>query len=332
MKKDDIKSCIVTFEPDAHMKTRIKANIKPAKKRGVFKPLVSAVTAVALFVCIGFGVNHTSDKEISDVTQSNTNLSEQVKNSLDFSIVAYAADDDGETSEGVLLSEENINIINDAKIILSQIKSLNGGYEYSADGKICFDITADNMKRVTVKTADGSLYYNDEQLKQHLIRNGEYYKAIIPLTFEHNEYVLSFDEDEFINDRECFEQFITEYDVSAYLEGVDFDKCGVEYDDSSENPCFKLYEFELLNSFWKHHIDEISVDIYDDAAGVKDMRYYPDSLLSTLNDKTNDSVLKTPFDSVYITVEFDNGETVTKKIDVSFNQNEMTLQLAIVKV
>lgn len=336
MKKEDIKSCIDEIKADAYMKTRIKANIKPAKKRSFAKPLISAVTAFALLIGIGLGVNQVYDEKSPDITPSNTYSTN--KGLLDFSIVAYAASDTGETGEAVLLSEDNINIINDAKVILSQIKSIDGGYVYAIDGKCAFDISAENMKRVTVKTDGGTLYYNDEQLKQHLIKNGEYYKAVIPLTAEQNEYVLSLDEAQFINDRERFEQFATEYDVSQYLEGVDIDKCGVEYDAYSETPCFKLYEFEFLNSFWKHHIDEISVDIYNSAAGVKDMRYYPDSFVERMN---NSAVIvlspSEPVDSIYITVEFENGESVTKRIDVYFGDGAESqiegesLQLKIVK-
>ncbi|MDE5983960.1 MAG: hypothetical protein K2H13_01725 [Eubacterium sp.] len=322
MKKEDIKRCIDEFEPDPYMKTRIKANIKPSKKRNFIKPLVSAVTAFALLIGIGVGVNQVYDEKSPDITPSNTYSTSEGKGLLDFSIVAYAASDTGETGEGVLLSEENINIINDAKIVLSQHKCVDSGYSYSVDGKCAFDISAENMKRVTVKTDGGTLYYNDEQLMQHLIRNEEYYKAIIPLSTEQNEYVLSLNEEQFINDRERFERFIKEYDASQYLEGVDFDECGVEYDDNSENPSFKLYEFELLNSFWKHHIDEINVDIYNSAAGVKDMQYYPDSFVKQLNDSavTSLSAYPYPVDSIYITVEFESGESVTKRIDVYFGK------------
>lgn len=337
MKKDDIKSCIDEFVPDAHMKTRIKAKIKPSKKRSFAKPLISTVTVFALIIGIGVSVNQMYNEKSPDITPSNIYSVADGNGLLDFSIVAYAASDTGETGEGVLLSEDNINIINDAKIILSQIKSVDGGYVYAIDGKCAFDISAENMKRVTVKSDGGSLYYNDEQLKQHLIGTGEYYKAVIPLTAEQNEYVLSFDETQFINDRERFEQFAMEYDLSQYLEGIDFDKCGVEYDADIKNPCFKLYEFVLLNSFWKHHISEISVDVYNSAEGVKNMRYYPDSFVKQLNDSSAIDWSAYPVDSIYITVEFENGESVTKRIDVYFGDGDESqieggaLQLKIVK-
>lgn len=342
MKKDDIKRCINDFEPDLYMKTRISANISQNKrhKKSFFKPALSLVMAVLLIAGFNFGINNFNQKHI--VSENNSTVQDDKTsftnlNSLDFAITAYAADDNGKTGTDVMLSDKNINFINDLKVIQDVIKSIPARYVYTVSGKCGFDIKADNMKKVTVKTDNGSLYYYNDQLKNHLIEENEYYAAIIPLTQEQNEPLKDLKRDEWFSERDTFEEFMKNNDVSAYLQGVDFNECGVEYDNSGDTPCYKLYPFEKENSFWIHHTDEISIDIYNKKDGVADLEYHPDKADGYFRNSKSDTAdapapafASAPKDIIYITVEFENGKSVTKKLSTSFNA-EGIMQIEFIK-
>lgn len=174
MKKEYIE-LFEGIEPDE--KINNKALDKAANNSKIpFSPkkFIAFAAVFALILSVGFGVYRSSSVNVvnDDGTSQQT-----AQSSLDFSIVAYAKE-----------NENGVNVISDDDVTLTNIKiTLNeeaDGYSISAESSDDgLSVRSDeDIETVIFECENGSFTYIDRPLRNYLISQNKYYSAVIPIT------------------------------------------------------------------------------------------------------------------------------------------------------
>ena len=174
MKKEYIE-LFEGIEPDEKIKN--KALDKAANNSKIpFSPkkFIAVAAAFALILSVGFGVYRSSS--VNAVNDDGTSQ-QTAQSSLDFSIVAYAKE-----------NENGVNVIGDDDVTLTNIKiTLNeeaDGYSISAESSDDgLSVRSDEyIETVIFECENGSFTYIDRPLRNYLISQNKYYSAVIPIT------------------------------------------------------------------------------------------------------------------------------------------------------
>lgn len=174
MKKEYIE-LFEGIEPDEKIKNKVLDKASNNSKIPFSpKKFIAFAAVFALILSVGFGVYRSSSVNavIDDGTSQQT-----AQSSLDFSIVAYAKE-----------NENGVNVISDDDVTLTNIKiTLNeeaDGYSISAESSDDgLSVRSDeDIETVIFECENGSFSYIDRPLRNYLISQNKYYSAVIPIT------------------------------------------------------------------------------------------------------------------------------------------------------
>lgn len=312
--KNDIKNAIDDIQPDIYMKTRLKAKVGDYKRPNslaVLKRAGAGVLALAVF-CASLGTYSALNKNNDDGT-------------ADFTIIAYAADENNGKVE-TPLTEDKITLPN---VRLEKDESDGNGIQQCSGG---FIVDAENIDTITIKSEHGEFLYWDTAKQDYDERvKGVINFIKIPLTDEeYADYKENFYSGIYYNrekDSEFAKKILDSKDCKKYfgknsmnLKLYDFDVVSKDKSTDGINQLI-LQNVDLLYDRYYHHTDEAECVIkqYDSKEKVE-IGYLNNDVLDYFNDdKLN--VSDTPNDTITITVKFDDGQKVTKRLNISFNSD-----------
>lgn len=325
--KNMVKSAIEEIRPDPYMKTRLSANVieQTAPKKAYLWKRTAAALLVFVLVLGGAGgfYQHYNHNNIMNTLPPTTN------NSIsDFAIIAYASDDTDQKTT-VELSENNISLI-DMKIKV--YKDFDGVWTFESSSTAGFEINADNLKSVTFKSEMGNFSYYDAPLRIYQEKTGEYYAAKIPLTDEENEEYQNQLNTEGIGRNyqlEFLTRILNSRDCSQYFSGdiAELDKYSIIYSDKEDmdnlNQLCLVDMAKIRKELMVKNQKEFTAKTYSDDDTISWVYYNPDEIGNYLIENPQTKFSELPADNIYITVKFKSGESVTKQLKVTFNDDGM---------
>lgn len=315
--KKEYRELFSEITPDEELLDSVLYNAGKKKTPVVWKRAGAAILAVAILLGGGYFVsNQRNDKILTSEEGSASDTS------LNFSVIAYAAGND--KSDKKTLSENDITLM-DYKI---SVEKDDDGYAVNGSSETGFSINADDVSEVTFSCKGGSFNYADEPLEKYMQEQGEYYTVIIPITDEENEEYLRLCRENggWYSEREYFKMLTDKNDYSKYFKGksTNLDEYSVYYSDKedymNENQFLLIEKSEALN-YWIHDTKEFTAKVYSDDDVIQDVTYHPDKATDRLLDHPDTPYNELPSDEITVTVKFKSGQSVTKKLSVSFNKD-----------
>ena len=289
------------------------------KKKSSFMPrrIAAAVLAMAVLVVGGgFGINQLKAPDL--ISENETTSGDALSAPL-FTITAYAGDN--ENAEIKTLSEDEITLM-DYKIQLK--KDSDGYYVKGHSDSMGFQINAEDIKQVTFSSENGKFDYLDTPFIKYKKSIGEYYDVRLPITKdeakEYNDTIESGNayagyKHDFVSNimksRDCSEYF---GDKSTDLELYSFDYSG---EDGVDEFVFRNKE-KSIKLYMQFNSNEIVAKTYPGIEWLGDFDYNPDGAEDYLINNPETPFDELPTDVITIKVEFNNGQTVTKKLLSSF--------------
>lgn len=317
--KNEYKKIFNEITPDEKLLDSVLDKATEKRTPVIWKKAGAVFLAMAILLSGGgyFALNQSNNNLIT------TNESSVSGTPLNFSIIAYAADK--ENSDKIVLNENDITLM-DYKI---SIEKEANGYAVSGSSETGFSIDAKDVSEVTFSCKGGTFDYIDGPLQKCLQDQGAYFSIIIPITDEENEEYLRLcqeSESGYYPERKYFKALMEKNDYSEYFKGksTNLDKYSIYYSDKedymNENQFLLLEDSDAL-SYWIHDTKEFTAKTYSDGDVISDVTYFPDEATSYLLSHPETPYNELPSDEITITVKFKSGQSITKKLNVSFNKD-----------
>lgn len=322
--KKEYKELFDNIKPDSELMYDTFNKADEKKKSPAFMPrrIVAAALAIAVLVVGGgFGINQLKAPDFISENDTTITGGDTLSAPL-FTITAYAGDN--ENAEIKTLSEDEITLM-DYKI---QLKKDSDGYYIKGHSEgMGFQINADDIKQVTFSSENGKFDYLDTPFIEYKESIGEYYDVRLPITKEeakeYNDTIESGKaypgyKHDFVSNimksRDCSEYF---GDKSTDLELYSFD-----YSDMYGADEFVFRNREKSQKLYmQFNKKEIIAKTYPNIEGIGEISYNPDGATDYLINHPETSFDKLPTDKITIKVEFNSGQTVTKKLLSSFTDD-----------
>lgn len=330
--KQEYKDLYSKITPDEKLLDDVLERAKKKSAPGIWKKAAAVCLAFAL---IAGGAGYYGLNNNNAVKEKKSTVSESDDN---FSIIAYAKE--GGENSIITLSEDDITLT-DCKIEIKNDTANNDPNEYylSSSSETGFAIHSTDVASVDFECEKGSFSYFDGPLQQYMEQNNEYYAVIIPLTEEEGkEYVEQTEKygagrkynadflSNIMRSRDCSEYFgDNSTDLSLYAIDYSYD------DDTGQSVpnAFLLRNIEKTSKLIINHSQSFTAKTYSDGDTIGNVYYYPEQA-SCLLDQPEISYDKIPADEITISVKFKSGQSITKKLNVSFNKDGY-MQLEYIK-
>lgn len=330
--KKEYKDIFDKIVPDENLKNKVLEKVDN-KRNYTFKPkkIIAVAAAFVLIVVCGFGVYSAS---YSNYINNQTTTSNASNSALDFSIIAYAKDND-------------VNVVSNYDVTLTNIKFTNISDNGSEGYKISTESnneglsvrSDDDIDTVTFECENGLFSYIDNPLINYLISKKQYYTAVIPITEEqYNEYNNAVAKsggngageikEEFVRDllnsKDCSKYIYADnFDVSkisAYEYSVDAsDMAGVN--ENYYDYCILIRDRDETSAALQSNTKTVVAKTYQQGDEIGCIHYYPDSAAKYLLDNPDADFSELPTDNITITVKFKNGQSITKTIITEFDSD-----------
>ncbi len=316
--KKEYKKLFNEIEPDEKLLDSVLDKATEKRTPMIWKK--AGAVALAMAILLGGGGYFALNRGNDDIlTETDSTLSSAP---LSFSIVAYAKD--GDESDKKTLSEKDITLMN-YKI---SVEKEDDGYAVNGSSETGFSINADDISEVNFSCDGGTFDYVDGPLQKCMLDQGAYYSIIIPITDEENEEYLNLckENDGYYPERKYFKTLMERNDYSEYFKGKNknLDEYAIYYSDKddymNENQFLLIEDSEALK-YWTHNVKEFTAKTYNDNDVISDITYFPDMATDYLLDHPDTPYNKLPSDEITITVKFKSGQSITKKLNVSFNKD-----------
>lgn len=326
--KKEYKELFSEIAPDEKLLDGVLDKATEKRTPMIWKKAGAAFLAMAILLGGGgyFALNQSNDDILT------TKESSVSGTPLNFSIIAYAADNDN--SDKITLSENNITLM-DYKIEIVKEKN---GYAVNGSGETGFSINANDVSEVVFSCKGGTFSYVDGPLEKCLMDQGAYFSIIIPITDEENEEYLRLCEESesgYYPERKYFKTLMEKNDYSEYFKGksTNLDDYSIYYSDKedymNENQFLLLEKSETLN-YLINDTKEFTAKTYSDDDVIEDVLYFPEKATDYLFKHPDTPYDELPTDEITITVKFKSGQSATKKLNVSFNK-EGKMQFEYIK-
>jgi hypothetical protein len=317
--------------------------IRPYKyRRAAFRfTAVSLVTALAVY--LNFGSIHSShlpdNKGKISVDNNENNLSQNTplqKNS--FTVFACVIDNNTTTNTsvpGIDASKKNQLKIDSTSIIpygkinrgkLTNYVSEKGvpykAYEVIYDSSWGLICSGEKIKSVTYTSVNGILHYFDVDLLKDMERNGQLYICKIPITelevkpdWGYEKVKKAFNEKWSSGKLDSYKnqyfngQNINLDDYSISISGAN---------DGTNNKYMKIAKKEMAKPPYIQNGTTVKVS----GESQRPVNWLPENSMNTLREvNTNISYENLPSDSITVKAEFEDGEIITKTLNLSFDVN-----------
>ena len=326
--KKEYKELFSKITPDEKLLDGVLDKATEKRTPMIWKKAGAAFLAMAMLLGCGgyFALNQGNDDIL---TTQESSLS---GTPLNFSIIAYAADNNN--GDKIVLNENDITLM-DYKI---SIEKEANGYAVSGSSETGFSIDAKNISEVTFSCKGGTFDYIDGPLQKCLQDQGAYFSIIIPITDEENEEYLKLcqeSESGYYPERKYFKALMEKNDYSEYFKGksTNLDEYSIYYSDKedymNENQFLLLEDSDALN-YWVRDTKEFTAKTYSNDDVISDVTYFPEEATDYLIDHPHTPYEELPSDEITITVKFKSGQSITKKLNVSFNK-EGKMQFEYIK-
>lgn len=331
MKKEYIE-LFEGIEPDEKIKNKVLDKAANNSKIPFSPKKFIAVAAVfALILSVGFGVYRSSS--VNAVNDDGTSQ-QTAQSSLDFSIVAYAKE-----------NENGVNVIGDDDVTLTNIKiTLNeeaDGYSISAESSDDgLSVRSDeDIEAVIFECENGSFTYIDRPLRNYLISQNKYYSVVIPITEDQfNEFNSAMEESGGRGTADIKEEFVknllSSKDCSQYIYDDDFDASKISeneysvYASDMAGADEKYYDYCMLItnrnntvSTLQDNTNTVTAKTYQPGDEIGNVHYYPEYATEYLLNNPDVDFSELPTDNIKITVKFKNGQSAVKEIITQFNSD-----------
>lgn len=324
--KKEYKELFSKITPDEKLLDGVLDKATEKRTPMIWKKAGAAFLAMAMLLGCGgyFALNQGNDDILTTQEGSVSGTP------LNFSIIAYANGND--KSDIKTISETDITLMDgQIKIKKDNVDNDSNGYYVSTEIKTGLSIKAKDISEVTFESRNGYFDYFDNPLREQWERNNEYYSVIIPLTKEEGkEYIAHAEKfgegmkykSDFIksimDSRDCSEYFgDNSTDLSKY-------SISYSYDDNigqSVPNAFLLRNIEKTSDLFINHKKSFTAKTYSDGDVIRDVTYYPEKATDYLIDHPHTPYTELPSDEITITVKFKSGQSITKKLNVSFNKD-----------
>lgn len=328
--KKEYKELFSTVVPSEEIKDKV-LNRAVGKKKPVFsaKKIVAAVAAFAVIAGGSFGIYR-----IYSARSAGSEYSQHFSAPSDFSIVAYAQNN---REEVVTIQDEDFELMN-IKITLN-----HGSDGYSVSGSSednGITVRADeDIESVTFECENGSFTYTDSLLKTYRVKQQKYYSAVIPITEqqynEYNELIAESGGEKTSKLKQDFvSKLIRSKDCSAYIYDENFDVNKIstyEYscyssdmageDENGYEYCILIVDKEKNQDIMQTNQKKVVAKTYQPGDEIGYVNYWPDKAMEYLLNYPDMSFDKLPTDVIKITVQFENGQSVSKEIVTSFDSD-----------
>ena len=295
------------------------------------KKFIAVAAVFALILSVGFGAYRSSSVNVvnDDGTSRKT-----AQSSLDFSIVAYAKE-----------NENGVKVISDDDVTLTNIKiTLNeeaDGYSISAqssDDGLSVRSDAD-IETVIFECENGLFTYIDSPLRNYLISQNKYYSAVIPITEDQfNEFNSAMEESDGRGTADIKEEFVknllSSKDCSQYIYDDNFNISKISEnkysvyasdmageDENYYDYCVLIVEKAVVLSTLQDNTNSVTAKTYQLGDEIGNVRYYPEYATEYLLNNQDVDFSELPTDNIKITVKFKNGQSAVKEIITQFNSD-----------
>lgn len=328
--KNEYKSIYDKITPDDELTSSVLAQASGESKRVPFKPNVKKIIAAAAAFAIILSVGMVGVPRLIDSDKNVTTANPTVNSSpLDFQIVAYAEDDPNGTVKE--LKDGDITLM-DAKLELKHDKD---GYYIHTRANQGFGVKAQDVDYVIFKSETGTFSYFDGPLRAYLARKNEYYAAVIPLTDEEAaEYESTVGENG--NGQRDVQNFLKKImankDCSQYIYDEKFNSESMEkyfaaYSTMADEEvnyyehCIVATHTHRLQKEIMQRGQNITARVYQENDKIEGIYYSSDGAERYLLEHPDTPYNELPTDTITITVHYKTGQTITKQILTSFNDD-----------
>lgn len=333
--KNEYKNIYDKITPDDELASRVLDMANGEKKRIPFKQkskkYIAVAAAFAIILSVGmFGVPRIIDND-KNVTTANPTVNSKP---LDFQIVAYAEDDPNGTVKE--LKDGDITLMN-VKISLNH--SNDGDYisGTSEDDGLCVK-TDNDIDYVTFACENGKFSYLDNPMKRDMVKKNEYYSAVIPISEqEAEEYQSGLTATGGVNTlrykKDFLDNLLKQKDCSQYIYDESFDTSRIldyEYsvdvsdmageDEHYYDFCVLVWSKEKTGNILRRD-SYIEAKIYQPGDKIEYVYYSPDGAETYLFEHPDTPYNELPTDTITITVHYKTGQTITKQLLTSFNDD-----------
>lgn len=317
--RNSIKGTFSNIRPSDECIERVLNMTKDNKntKRIKFAPALAIVACMAILVTGIFGSGAVNGRtKVADALPSTTQATAPSNNF--FTITAYA-------EEG---GEKIPTELKDDKVVLQDYRiwrqyDADGALELHGSGKSGFSVSGENIKSVTYSCKTGIIRFSvDINKVNYLIKEGKYYDVILPYLDEYKNIKGS-------QRWEVFAEHFEKGDYDEYFKEVGKKKLEDYYivrevynDDDTEVIGIGV----LSNETWKTVSDkgwmkEYTFENYFNTTEAFAEVYWEldDTQAEKLLRDTNMGYEEIPYDTLTITVEFNDGSKQVASYDLGFN-------------
>ena len=325
MSNTEFKKAFDSVAPDPYMESRVLENIKTSnKKHFPLKSVLSGVLAFAVIAACAGGVHYKT-----------------TYTDRPFSVIVVSASD--EITNSAVIGDKEISL---PELTVEADADSSGDTGVYTNNNAGFAVSGDDIDYIQYKSENGYFFYADELKMIRDKLNGDYYAAVIPVSYADAQNINSLLKSKSVET--VFDDYVSSHNVSEYFSGistdmynyqVEFLKCSDEigYDDEDGYAFFltdlsKTMDYYSGTGIVANGAETLTVDRYDISKEVLEKYYNEDEILmmtnvgyqpqaaveALLNDPNMDKSTL-PGDEITITVTFKDGKKARKVITVSFD-------------